>query len=49
MRLSIPTLLLLRRTAIGLLAAIDQALAELGWTPKRSSGGVASRDILDSG
>jgi hypothetical protein len=49
MRLNLATILMLRRAALAFVAALEAAALELGWTPRGSSRGVASRDILDGG
>ena len=47
MSLSLPTLLLLRRALLGLLAALDAALLEgYGWTPRGSTQTVDPRDSI---
>ena len=47
MSLSLPTLLMLRRALLAVLAAVDAALLEgYGWTPRGSTQGVDLRDRI---
>ena len=47
MSLSLPTLLMLRRALLAVLAAVDAALLEgYGWTPRGSTQGVDPRDRI---
>lgn len=49
MRLSLPTLLHLRSAVIMFLKAIDSALLEQGWTPRRSKADLDSTVYTEGG